>query len=73
MNKTAAPGFFITTLGCQMNEHDSEKIAGLLEASGYVEVSEMAEAKFILFNTCCGRENPENKLYGRLGEVKRLK
>ncbi|NLY55738.1 MAG: tRNA (N6-isopentenyl adenosine(37)-C2)-methylthiotransferase MiaB [Firmicutes bacterium] len=73
MNKTAAPGFFITTLGCQMNEHDSEKIAGLLEASGYVEVSEMAEAKFILFNTCCVRENPENKLYGRLGEVKRLK
>ncbi len=73
MNKTSAPGFFITTLGCQMNEHDSEKIAGLLEAAGYVEVSEMAGAKFILFNTCCVRENPENKLYGRLGEVKRLK
>ncbi|MBO8126421.1 MAG: tRNA (N6-isopentenyl adenosine(37)-C2)-methylthiotransferase MiaB [Firmicutes bacterium] len=73
MAKTGAKTYYITTMGCQMNEHDSERIAGLLEAYGYVQAEDISEADLILFNTCCVRENPENKLYGRLGEIKRLK
>lgn len=62
---------YIETFGCSLNENDSEKILGILESSGYTNTFEVNEADFIIFNTCCIRENAENKLFGRLGEVKR--
>ncbi|MGE5507976.1 MAG: tRNA (N6-isopentenyl adenosine(37)-C2)-methylthiotransferase MiaB [Chitinophagales bacterium] len=65
--------YHLTTLGCQMNVHDSEKLAGLLEALGYVKAAGEDEADLILFNTCCVRENPERKVLGRLTELRRRK
>ena len=65
--------YFVRTYGCQMNEHDSERIAGLLEADDLVAASTMADADVIVLNTCCIRENADNKLYGQLGHLKRLK
>ena len=63
----------IVTYGCQMNEHDSEKLAGMLNHMGYVETNEQAEADLIIYNTCCVRENAELKVYGNLGQLKHLK
>ena len=63
----------IITYGCQMNAHDSEKILGLLKEMGYEETEIQKEADLILFNTCCVRENAENKVYGNLGFLKTLK
>src|SRR3984957_10929893 len=68
-----AKTFHVTTFGCQMNEHDSEHMRGMLEALGYVEASERAQADLILFNTCSIREAADNKLLSHLGEAKRLK
>ncbi len=65
--------YAVRTFGCQMNEHDSERIAGLLEADGLVEASDEASADVIVLNTCCVRENADNKLYGTLGHLKPLK
>jgi tRNA-2-methylthio-N6-dimethylallyladenosine synthase len=65
--------YFIETWGCQMNEEDSEKLAGMLENMGYVKTETRNEADFIIFNTCCVRENAELKVYGNLGELKALK
>ncbi len=65
--------YFVRTYGCQMNEHDSERIAGLLESDDLVAASTMADADVIVLNTCCIRENADNKLYGQLGHLKRLK
>jgi tRNA-2-methylthio-N6-dimethylallyladenosine synthase len=65
--------YFIHTYGCQMNEHDSERIAGSLQADGYVAVATEAEADVVVFNTCTIRENADNRLYGNLGMIKRLK
>ncbi len=65
--------YFVRTYGCQMNEHDSERIAGLLETDGLVAAPSMADADVIVLNTCCIRENADNKLYGQLGHLKRLK
>jgi tRNA-2-methylthio-N6-dimethylallyladenosine synthase len=65
--------FYIRTFGCQMNEHDSERIAGLLAAEGMQHTDEVDEADVVVFNTCCVRENADNKLYGHLGRVKALK
>ena len=61
------------TFGCQMNEHDSERIAGLLEADGMVAASDLADADIVVLNTCCIRENADNKLYGNLGHLKTWK
>ena len=61
------------TFGCQMNEHDSERIAGLLEADGLVPASDPSSADVVVLNTCCIRENADNKLYGTLGHLKSLK
>lgn len=61
------------TFGCQMNEHDSERISGLLEADGMAEANAMDEADVIVLNTCCIRENADNKLYAQLGQLKHLK
>ena len=63
-------GYLVHTFGCQMNEHDSERIAGLLEDDGYVAVTDEAEADVVVLNTCCIRENADNKLYGTLGWLK---
>ncbi len=65
--------YLIRTFGCQMNEHDSERIAGLLESDGYVRAEDAAEAQVVVFNTCAVRENADNRLYGNLGHLRPLK
>ncbi|TCL58307.1 tRNA-i(6)A37 thiotransferase enzyme MiaB [Hydrogenispora ethanolica] len=65
--------YFITTFGCQMNVHDSEVLAGLLGKMGYSQAASPEEADLILLNTCCVRENAENRLYGHIGNLKTLK
>ncbi len=67
------PKFFINTFGCQMNAHDSEKIDGMLRQMGYLPETEEKKADFIIYNTCCVRENAENKVYGNLGYLKHAK
>ncbi len=64
--------FLIRTFGCQMNEHDSERLAGLLVADGLEPTDDAAEADVVVLNTCCIRENADNKLYGHLGHLKSL-
>jgi len=59
----------IRTYGCQMNAHDSERLAGTLEAAGYLPVAPGADADVVVFNTCAVRENADNKLYGNLGHL----
>lgn len=71
--KGSSPKYFIETYGCQMNEHDSEKIAGMLESMGYVKAQDKKEADFILFNTCCIRDHAERRTFGNVGFVKELK
>ena len=64
----------IVTYGCQMNVHESEKLAGILRARGYKEeAASEEEADIIVFNTCCIRENAENHAYGNIGALKKLK
>ncbi len=65
--------YCIETWGCQMNEEDSEKLSGMLKSIGYTRTENKEEASIILFNTCCVRENAENKVYGNLGNLKKLK
>ncbi|HWR40386.1 MAG TPA: tRNA (N6-isopentenyl adenosine(37)-C2)-methylthiotransferase MiaB [Patescibacteria group bacterium] len=65
--------YHILTYGCQMNENDSERLAGQLKAAGYEHTEEMAQADVILINTCCVRESAEKKIFGKIGELKRLK
>jgi tRNA-2-methylthio-N6-dimethylallyladenosine synthase len=65
--------YHLTTFGCQMNEHDSERMKGMLESLGYREVEKRDGADLILFNTCSIREKADNRLVGHLGEAKRLK
>src|SRR5256886_5579205 len=65
--------YWIRTFGCQMNEHDSERMAGLLEVQGYRPAPTAEQADVVIFNTCAIRENADNKLYGNLGTMKRLK
>lgn len=68
-----APTYSIITHGCQMNEHDSEKIKTLLENMGFEQSDEKLDADFIIFNTGLVRENAEMKVYGQLGALKKLK
>jgi tRNA-2-methylthio-N6-dimethylallyladenosine synthase len=65
--------YVVHTYGCQMNEHDSERIAGLLEADGLVRAESDSDADVVVLNTCCIRENADNKLYGNLGHLKTWK
>ena len=65
--------FHIRTFGCQMNEHDSERLAGLLLADGLVPTPDIERADVVVFNTCCIRENADNKFYGHLGKFKALR
>ena len=65
--------YHIVTYGCQMNVHESEKIAGLLRGAGYETESTIEDADIIVFNTCCIRENAENHAFGNIGALKKLK
>lgn len=65
--------YCISTFGCQMNARDSEKIEGMLQQIGYTKTENEVEADFVLYNTCCVRENAELKIYGRLGALKGIK
>lgn len=65
--------YYIETWGCQMNEEDSEKLSGMLKSIGYSKTDNLKEAGIIIYNTCCVRENAENKVFGNLGELKHLK
>ena len=65
--------YHIVTYGCQMNLHESEKIAGILKGCGYSEECSEEEADIIVFNTCCIRENAENHAFGNIGALKKLK
>ena len=65
--------YYIETFGCQMNVHESEKVAGILVSLGYEETKERAQAKIIVFNTCCIRDTAEKKIFGNIGELKILK
>ncbi|SHE34682.1 tRNA (N6-isopentenyl adenosine(37)-C2)-methylthiotransferase MiaB [Caloramator proteoclasticus] len=65
--------YLIETWGCQMNEEDSEKIAGMLKEIGYIEAENREDADIIIFNTCAVRENAELKVYGNIGHLKALK
>jgi tRNA-2-methylthio-N6-dimethylallyladenosine synthase len=65
--------YFIRTYGCQMNEHDSERAAGVLETMGYRPAGDVESADLVLFNTCAIRENADQKLYGHLSQLKPLK
>jgi tRNA-2-methylthio-N6-dimethylallyladenosine synthase len=65
--------YHLTTFGCQMNEHDSERIKGMLDSLGYAEAPERADADLILFNTCSIREAADSRFVAHLGEAKRLK
>lgn len=65
--------FYSLAMGCQMNAHDSEKLEGMLDEMGYERTQEETEADFIIYNTCCVRENAELKVYGKLGWLKHYK
>ena len=65
--------YYILTMGCQLNENDSEKICGMAEKMGYTKTDNIMEADLVIYNTCCVRENAEERLFGKLGEVKKLK
>lgn len=65
--------FYNFVMGCQMNARDSEKLAGMLTEMGYIETDNEKEADFVIYNTCCVRENAENKVYGNLGYLKNYK
>jgi tRNA-2-methylthio-N6-dimethylallyladenosine synthase len=69
----AMKSFRVVTYGCQMNVHDSERIAGLLEAAGYVRADAEATPDVMVFNTCAVRENADNRLYGNLGHLRPVK
>ena len=65
--------FHITTFGCQMNEHDSEIMAGMLIEKGYVQTDNREEADIVIFNTCSVRENADKRFFGTLGQLKHKK
>ena len=62
--------YYIMTMGCQLNENDSEKIVGMVEQMGYSKSEDIKKADLYLINTCCVRENAEEKLFGKIGELK---
>ena len=65
--------YFIKTFGCQMNVHESEKLAGMLFSLGYSQTDDMNNANVIVFNTCCIRDGVEQKIFGNIGSLKKLK
>jgi len=73
INEEKQPFYYILTMGCQLNENDSEKLCGMLEKMGYTKSENQSNADIVLFNTCCVRENAEERLFGKLGELKKLR
>ena len=73
LNKGKNLKYSILTMGCQLNENDSEKISGMLDKMAYIECSDIKDADLVIFNTCCVRENAEERLFGKIGEIKKLK
>ena len=73
LNKGQKLKYYILTMGCQLNENDSEKLTGMIEQMGYTETKEFKNADLYIINTCCVRENAEEKLFGKLGELKKIK
>lgn len=73
MNQIQQRTFYLKTMGCQMNEHDSEVITGILTSLGFNQTDDPATADLILYNTCCVRENPERRVYGHISSFKALK
>ena len=73
LNENKNLKYTILTMGCQLNENDSEKICGMLEEMGYIKTEKIEEANLAIFNTCCVRENAEERLFGKIGELKNLK
>ena len=71
--RTAPRTYEVRTFGCQMNVHDSERLSGLLEDNGYIPSTDNATPDVIVFNTCAVRENADNRLYGTLGQLKKVK
>ncbi len=69
---TMARSFYVRTFGCQMNEHDSEQLEALLSADGLVRAPDLQSADVVVLNTCCIRENADNRFYGHLGHLKSL-
>lgn len=65
--------YYIQTFGCQMNEHDSEKLAGMLEEKGYRPSADRENADIVVVNTCSVRENADNRFFGQLGVIKKIK
>ena len=72
-NKGQNKKYTILTMGCQLNENDSEKISGMAEEMGYTKTEKFEEANLVVINTCCVRENAEERLFGKVGELKNLK
>ena len=73
INKDKNLKYYILTMGCQLNENDSEKLIGMVEQMGYTESKNLNDADLYLINTCCVRENAEEKVFGKLGELKKIK
>ena len=71
INQNKKQKYSILTMGCQLNENDSEKICGMLQEMGYTKTENQNEIDLAIFNTCCVRENAEDKLFGKLGELKK--
>ena len=73
LNENKNRKYTILTMGCQLNENDSEKLCGMIEEMGYTRAENQKDADLAVFNTCCVRENAEDKLFGKLGELKKIK
>ena len=73
INKNKKLKYTILTFGCKLNENDSEKICGMIEQMGYEKTDDVKKASLAIFNTCCVRENAEERLFGKIGELKNLK
>ena len=73
MMKNEKKYYNILTMGCQLNENDSEKLAGMLEEMGYKPAKNGTVSDIYILNTCCVRENAEEKLFGKVGELKKIK
>ena len=73
INTNKSPKYNILTMGCQLNENDSEKLCGMIEEMGYIRTDNMDEVDLAVINTCCVRENAEDRLFGKLGDLKKVK
>ncbi len=65
--------YLVITMGCKLNENDSEKLCGMIEEMGYKQTENLEECDLVVFNTCCVRENAEERLFGKIGELKNIK